>query len=323
MSLFRSINVIVCLLLTLSTLLFPTESETNLLNYPNLRLEAGISMSILNGESRETVYDTDQDRRKISELFWDLKEVPLLGFHLRSEIFDDFRVDCNAQFNVEEGNGIMTDWDWMHPTSPEIWTSFSQHSVDVTKARIYDVNMSYSFYKFKEGRGKVRAIMGYKTLFWEWEDHVEFLVYSSNAGGGGLRDIFTPGSGERGIDYQQHFSIPYLGIGTEFPYDPFYFDLQLIYSHMVFAKDRDYHILRDLLFEEKSNNGEYYSLIAEVKWNFTKDWFLGLKANYERVKEIRTDIIITVDPFPHLIIPNAAGIAYDSYQVGLTLSKKI
>ncbi|MFT4553384.1 MAG: outer membrane protease [Chlamydiales bacterium] len=323
MRLIRSISKMLVLFICFPFLLLASKNETQIFNSPNFRLQLGLDVSLLNGEARETVYDTDQDRRKISELFWDLKEIPMVGVHLRSDIFDDFRIDLNAKTNVAQGSGIMTDWDWLHPTDPSFWTNFSQSSVEVKDAQTFDLNASYAFFKFDEGRGRVRAIGGFKYLFWKWEDHIDYLVYSSNAGGGAVRDIFIPKNGERGIDYQQHFSIPYFGVGAEFPYKSFIFDLHILYSPFVVARDRDYHILRDLLFEEKANNGQYYSFGGEAKWNVFKDWFLGLNIQYERVKEMRADTFIIVDPYPHLIIPNSAGIAYDSYQVGISISKKI
>lgn len=323
MRLNRSIGEMVFALFFLPLSLLASNNNAEILNSPNFRIQLGLDTSILNGEAREVVYDTDQDRRKISELFWDLKEVPMIGVHLRSDIFDDFRVDLNAKTNVAEGSGIMTDWDWLHPTDPSFWTHFSQSSVEVKKAVNLDINASYAFYKFDEGRGRIRAIGGFKYLFWKWEDHVDFLVYSSNPGGGAVRDLFVPKNGERAIDYQQHYSIPYFGIGAEYPYKKFVFDLRILYSPFVVARDRDYHILRDLLFEEKANNGQYYSLGGEVKWNVFEDWYIGLNAQYEKVKEMRADLFVVVDSYPYLITPNGAGIAYESYQAGLSISKKI
>ncbi|SCA62417.1 Uncharacterized protein SCG7109_AA_00270 [Chlamydiales bacterium SCGC AG-110-M15] len=277
---------------------------------------ASLETSLLRGKSKELVY-LQSDGRKLSELAWDLTDVPMLGLKLQADVNEDWIVTLGGWRNIGPGSGIMVDTDWRLPSDPNFWTDQSIHNVDLVKGEILDFSLAYRLLALRDYPFAFRLKAGLRYISWKWEDFLISTIGSSSPSGGGLRDISLPGSGERGIDYSQWFTVPYLG--AEF--ESTLFQTQVIArgsaSSWVFARDRDFHRNRQTLFEESATGGRYYSLGIELKRMLFELVELSLAYDFEQVREVRADTLVTSLILPPKKFEDGAGISYRSQRLTL------
>ena len=204
-------------------------SELAIVDGTNFTLSARLMIGMLSGEAREIVYEGSH---KLSELIWDLSGLVWGGATVSGQFGDRFRVNAGFWTALTEGDGGMEDYDWLD-TWRDDWTHWSESEVDVINAWSADVNASYLVWTTRDLG--VHAIVGYKHDFWEWSDFGGRYVYSSDTG---FRDIIGNFGGENGIDYEQTFDIPYLGIGlTSMGHERWRASGYLLFSPLVFGED--------------------------------------------------------------------------------------
>lgn len=295
--------------------------EARSLRISRLDFRGKVSFGVLNGKAMENVYSAYDRRRKISELIWDLRDVPIVSLHLESFIRENFSLHIDYKTNLGGGSGHMTDRDYLWYEDPSYWTHFSQSVVDIRDLVQCDMNGSYSFYSMWDETVKCRFFAGFKYIYWKWEDHIQYLIYSSDPDSGSLRDIFSSLDGLRGINYEQTYQMPYFGLALDFHLGKALFNVYASYSCWVRAKDRDFHILRELTFEEAAENGKYYSCGATCSYPFKESYFLEVGIHYEKVAEMRSDTSIS-DGYTKLVIPNSAGLGYHSSLANISFVKR-
>ncbi len=284
----------------------------------NLKFEGNLSTGVLNGTVWERVYSPETDGRKLSELRWELKDIPILKGYFQATYKEKLSIMIEGWTAIKKGDGIMTDRDWLRTSDANYWTHFSESDIDVKKGVMLDFNLAYNFYTLKNylPNTKLTALIGYRYISWSFEDHLKYLIYSSNPNGGGLRDSFNLGNGRRAIDYTQWYTIPYLGINLELPFPSWELTTTLKYSPCTTGKDEDYHILRNLRFEEKGTGGTYFSAAIQANLPLYNNWSATIGLDYEKVKEMRADTT-----FSGLYFPDGASVAYDSHLITVGIKK--
>ncbi len=249
-----------------------------------------LSLGWLNGRAHETVYDYPGGggRNKCSELTWDLENVALLGGEAAVRILDRLRLNAGFWGALNRGHGRMDDYDWLLDEQGSPWTDWSLSDVDVTRAYIFDLNAAVEF--LRVAPLGLRVMLGYKENRWAWEDRAIRYVYSSNPSKpGGFRDQAGELDGVNAINYEQTLRIPYAGLGAALNIRRLDFDVYCNYSPLVQAKDQDYHVLRDVWFEETFRNGNYFGAGARASYTFPRRVFLSLRFDYQLIPEIIGD----------------------------------
>lgn len=266
--------------------------------------------SMVYGESREVVYQTlfgyDQ---KMSELFWDINAIPMVGLVLSLDT--PFRLSVNAGYwtAVDEGQGSMDDYDWAVYAGDDNWSDWSHSPVDIEEAYRWEVNLAYALVQ-KKGFD-VKALLGYRHMFWQWADHGGYFIYSSESGFRDFAGSFKPYFGDTtGIEYEQTFEIPYLGFQTGCKIGAVAFDAYALYSPMVSANDEDYHVYRDTRFTETFDNGEFWAAGLTARYDLNARLYVLAGLEYQEISEIRGSMEIDGTPIPPSIVD--AGISHKS-----------
>lgn len=260
------------------------------------------SLGMLKGEAHEIVYEPAVDHR-LSELIWDISGITMGGVVGTINFYNIFRLNIGYWSALTEGNGGMEDYDWYLFDQPDTWTHLSQHDVKIVNGWIFDVNVSTELYKFQSGMS-LRGQVGVKQDYWKWEDSVKKYIYSSlghplaepspgysweQYNPTAIRDIIIPGDGGRCIDYNQSFTIPYIGVSMENAWDKFRINGYLNLSVGVSAEDHDFHRLREIHFKGTFSGGTYVGVGLSALYNIDNSIYVMAAYDYQSIPEIKGD----------------------------------
>lgn len=280
------------------------------------------SVGLLNGRAWETVYDNDPDYPdtkgyKISELYWDLRNLWMGGGVLSVTAFDRFHLNAGYWLPLNKGSGQMDDYDWLTYEWGSEWTDWSLSDVDVTKAHMMDLNVSIDV--FKREAVNIRVLGGYKEDNWEWKDYGIYHVYSTDPyTDWGFRDDIGQDDYSTGIEYEQTYKLPYLGVGLDYVHNNLSLNAYFAYSAWVKADDRDYHVFRNVLFTEEFSGGKYYGVGIKGTYTFAKYFFVSVGVDYQDIPEIIGDTTIVGDE-GNDFFSDSAGIRHQSTMFSLSL----
>ncbi len=316
----------IALLLNLAVFLEPVRAS-HACNGPELKLagENDFSLSIrgslgyLDGEARELVYDFESGyRRKTSELIWDLEGLGMIGGVASLTYRNWLNFNLGIWTAITEGSGRMVDYDWFLDVpgapSPYDWTDRSISDVDVESAIMFDINVSAEIFKIRNAAFHV--IAGFKQDSWEWSDSGKEYIYSYES----FRDKAGPFNGESLIDYEQVFSIPYLGIsvngsiGKRFECSAYF-----LFSAAVSAEDKDHHIFTDTRFKETFDGGDYIALGMNATYHVSDAIFVSASLDYQEIPEIDGDMKITIPYEGTFSASDTAGISHKSTMFSLAV----
>ncbi|OGV69962.1 MAG: hypothetical protein A2283_08110 [Lentisphaerae bacterium RIFOXYA12_FULL_48_11] len=321
-------KVLVCALSIMTTLGFlilpkPIQAshaydgpEVKLADGRNFSFSVRGSLGYLNGEARELVYDFDQGyRRKASELIWDLKGLGMIGGIASVKYSKWLNVNLGIWTTMNEGSGSMIDYDWFSDIpgapSPNDWTDRSISDVKVVNATMFDLNASAEIFKLDQFA--FHAIVGFKQDSWEWDDRANEYVYSAYS----FRDTIGSFGGINVIDYEQTFSIPYLGVSANGPLGPIELSAYFLFSVTVSAEDKDYHILRDIHFKETFDGGTYIGMGLNATYRISDALFVSATLDTQTIPEIDGDMELTGPYGETLSESNTAGISHESTMLSL------
>ncbi|KMU40877.1 outer membrane protease [Salmonella enterica subsp. enterica serovar Newport str. 36803] len=201
-----------------------------------------LSVGVLNGKSRELVYDTDTGR-KISQLDWKIKNVATLQGDLSWEPYSFMTLDARGWTSLASGSGHMVDHDWMSSEQPG-WTDRSIHpDTSANYANEYDLNVKGWLLQGDNYKAGVTA--GYQETRFSWTARGGSYIYDNG------RYIGNFPHGVRGIGYSQRFEMPYIGLAGDYRINDFECNVLFKYSDWVNAHDNDEHYMRKLTFREK------------------------------------------------------------------------
>ncbi|MBU1693156.1 MAG: omptin family outer membrane protease [Verrucomicrobia bacterium] len=241
------------------------------------------SVGLLQGEAGEFVYEPALDNYKLSELQWDLSGLVMGGAVLSSA---HGKIGLNAGFwtALNKGDGEMKDYDWLVPGMD--WTHFSRSETDIETGYSFDINANYLVWQ--RPQFGLRALVGYKRDFWEWTDRGQEFIYTTV----NFRDTIGSFGGQNVIDYEQTFDIPYLGVNADGKLGKLEWNAYALYSPIVGAEDKDYHILREIHFEESFKGGDFFGVGFAGTYRLNKQLFLTGALDYQDIPEFQGDMYI-------------------------------
>lgn len=202
---------------------------------------------------------------KLSHLIWEVKNNPILIAGL-SFTRDKSRFSVEFQRAISEEDGVMDDYDWLYIDRD--WSHWSHHEdTSLEEFKYFDINYDYLFYGKTDNAW--RFLIGYRESTWAWEARGGSYIYSTIPTD--FRDDigYFP-AGERGIFYEQEFSMPYIGIKYEAHTDKWRFHLQYEYSNWVSLNDTDHHYYGDLLFLGDFKDGDMTGYKVEAAYKFDR-----------------------------------------------------
>lgn len=262
----------------------------------NLSVRGGVVYQ--QGEAREIVFD---GTHKLSELIWDITGLVYAGGSASLSLGSGLQVNAGYWTAINEGDGEMQDYDWYIVGAD--WTHFSDGRVDINEAHTFDINGTLRFLDF-DGVA-IYAIGGFKQMYWDWSQFGGRYIYSVN----GFRDARgTSPDDENGINYDQTFDIPYVGVGASLQLGALRGSGYLIYSPFVQAEDNDEHVLRELYFTETFENIDYLGAGVEAVLELGEAFFVSGALDVHSIPEARGDTEIRDADGNYTFNPDSAGI---------------
>lgn len=294
-----------------------------------------VSLSSINGTSKEIVYD---DGKKLSELTWRLDDVDLLG--LKGTYISNDKVVVNASIKINTGNpdSTMDDYDWLSDVHDD-WTHWSHHpETKVKEVFKFDVNVQGMLYQNRSNT--IYGLLGYKYDTFKWVasntgDYVYTSVDNSACNNDSSIDCtynnnyrdrkWSSTDDSAGITYNQYFNGVYIGAGL---INTFFQNIvingEVKYSSMFSANDEDTHHNRDLYFEENFEDVSLLQMAFNLKYLINKQFsfFLGYSyLEYELTKgnTYVTDLSTGIKYYSG---EDTAGISHESsiYTYGLKIA---
>ncbi|EBI9371193.1 omptin family outer membrane protease PgtE [Salmonella enterica] len=267
-----------------------------------------LSVGVLNGKSRELVYDTDTGR-KLSQLDWKIKNVATLQGDLSWEPYSFMTLDARGWTSLASGSGHMVDHDWMSSEQPG-WTDRSIHpDTSANYANEYDLNVKGWLLQGDNYKAGVTA--GYQETRFSWTARGGSYIYDNG------RYIGNFPHGVRGIGYSQRFEMPYIGLAGDYRINDFECNVLFKYSDWVNAHDNDEHYMRKLTFREKTENSRYYGASIDAGYYITSNAKIFAEFAYSKYEEGKggTQIIDKTSGYTAYFGGDAAGIANNNYTV--------
>jgi|SRR6185312_16381172 len=241
---------------------------------PRISVTAGIGY--MTDSAREMVYDTPSGDR-ISQLNWRIQNALVLRGTATIHLTDWLSAALGGWTKIDSNN-LMDDYDWLVPPYTQ-WSDHSHHpDTQLNKANQGDLSLAARLYNADGWALSLTA--GYQWTGFKWSAYGGHYVYSIF----GFRDSvgdFTPG--ELGITYSQVFKAPYVGIsGTYDLNEDWQFSAALRGSPwVVAASDIDHHVLRDLIFHDRSNKSRMIAVSAGAAYNINARAQIGATIEYQ------------------------------------------
>ena len=246
-----------------------------------LSVRAGLGY--LTGEASEYVYDETSSGRTVSELSWDIDSLLMFGLGGTIVPINRLKINGDIWFNVTDGDGYMSDSDWVVPGVS--WTNQSLHDdTDVTTGFMLDLNVEVE--ALAGGQMSFTGLAGYRVDRFEWEARGGSYVYSID----GFRD--TSGrfpSGLLGITYEQTYYVPYFGVGFSGVFDRIRLSAKLMGSFLVSGEANDTHHLRNLETEDDFSGGNMWAIDATFAYDLTDSLGMEVAGFYEKYDTMKGD----------------------------------
>ncbi|MCQ3033716.1 omptin family outer membrane protease [Pseudomonas syringae] len=264
-------------------------ADAQVTNEQKLRLgsiELNLGVGMLNGKSQEKVYDLGQ---KLSELNWDIKQVPTLHLGLAYHPLDWLTLDVRGWTRMNAGNSHMTDHDWRDGEAAG-WTDFSDHP-DTRLNKAWQAEVSATAWTLKREDLAFGVMAGYQRSQFDWQARGGSYVYSSDDG---FRDdVGDFQKGQKGITYRQTYATPFLGLVGLYNHQNWTLEGRFKYSQWVKPRDFDTHHLRDLTFDgNHGNKGRMQSLALALSYNFNPQFSVKAGIDHQVYKEAFGSLLI-------------------------------
>lgn len=240
----------------------------------------GASISTFNSTSHETLYMPQgyaSAGRKISELTWKAENVKLLGIEANYSFSNGFDFYAGYKKNIETGDGVMDDLDWIDNANPDILTHWSHHdNTEVDNVSILDLGLKY-VYSIKDVEIEtVSSINTWVSLGYKYENQ-KFNAYDGYGNYSGVPVSFSG----LGITYEQEYKGPYIGVGADFKNKNYFLNLVLKYSPIMSAEYSDRHHMRTPPFTETSSLGDTDMINFSIGLGYMIDNKQTISLSYE------------------------------------------
>lgn len=248
-----------------------------------------LGVGMLNGQAQAKVYDT-RDGKKISQLNWDLKQIPTLHLGLAYDPLNWLSVEARGWTQVAKGDGHLKDYDWLDDDEAG-WSHYSDHpNTRVQKA--WQAGLAATAWALKRDDLALGVMFGYQRTQMGWQARGGRYTYSSDDGFRDDSGNFP--SGEKSISYRQTYDTPYLGLVGLYNYGDWSLESRYTFSRWVKSRDFDTHHMRDLTFDRNhGNKGRMQSLALNVSYRITPQFSVKAGVDYQVHAEAKGSTTVT------------------------------
>ncbi|MFJ5296634.1 omptin family outer membrane protease [Pseudomonas sp. NPDC088368] len=249
-------------------------------------VEVSVGLGLLNGQAKEKAY---YEGEKLSQLNWDLKQVPTLHLGVTFHPSEWLSLDARGWTQMGKGRGHMKDYDWIDGED-EPWTHYSDHP-DTKVQKAWQAEFAATVWALKREDMAFGAMLGYQRSEFGWEARGGEFTYSSE---NGFRDISGKVPPElKSISYEQSYDTPYIGLVGLYTHDNWTLEGRFKYSQWVKARQHDQHHLRDLTFTgQNDNRGKMQSLALGVSYRIQPQLSIKAGVDYQVFAEAKGHALI-------------------------------
>lgn len=254
------------------------------------RVELNLGVGLLNGQSQEKAYD---DGEKLSQLNWDIKQVPTLHLGLTYHAQDWLTLDVRGWTRMNGGNSHMKDYDWLGAEGSG-WTDYSDHP-DTRLKNAWQAEFAATAWSIKREDLALGVMAGYQRSQFDWQARGGSYIYSSKEGFRDQSGEFP--AGQKGISYQQTYATPFLGLVGLYNLQNWTLEGRFKYSQWVKARDFDTHHMRGLTFAgHNGNTGRMQSLALGLSYSFNPTFTVKAGIDHQVYREAKGYALIKHAP---------------------------
>jgi len=240
-------------------------------------ITASLDAGVLNLRATETVHIGG---RKLSELEWETKNAMALRGSLGLELAPGWRVKAEGRVGFE-GDGYMTDYDWIAPfsrdSSKNNWSHRSQHD-DTRLDHYFSGSFELNRMLLDDPQQYLSAGVGFRYTDVQWSAY----------GGKGVYSLFSPrdlsvrfNDDVKGITYRQQIPVFYGNLAGGQRFGNWSLNAGLEGGAMVYGKATDDHHLRDMRFTDKFDVAGMFGVKAGVAYDLTENASIYLDGAYD------------------------------------------
>lgn len=240
-------------------------------------ITASLDAGVLNLKATETVHIGGS---KLSELEWETKNAMALRGSLGLELAPGWRVKAEGRVGFE-GDGYMTDYDWVWPfsrdSSKDNWSHRSQHD-DTRLDHYFSGSLELNRMLLDDPQQYLSAGVGFRYTDVQWSAYGGSAVYSLFS----RRDLSIKfNDGEKGITYRQQIPVFYGNLTGGQRFGNWSLNAGVEGGAMVYAKATDDHWMRDMRFTDKFDVAGMFGVKAGVAYDLTENASIYLDGAYD------------------------------------------
>ncbi len=248
-------------------------------------VELSLGVGLLNGKSEEKVYDSG---KKLSQLNWDIKQVPTLHLGLTYHALDWLSLDVRGWTRMGAGNSHMKDYDWAYEDAD--WSDYSDHP-DTRLKNAWQAELAATVWALKRDDLALGVMAGYQRSQFDWEARGGSYIYSSDYGYRDQAGEFPAGA--KGISYEQSYATPFLGLVGIYNHQNWTFEGRFKYSQWVKARDFDTHHARNLTFAgNNGNTGRMQSVALGLTYSFNPQFSVKAGLDHQVYAEAKGSMLL-------------------------------
>jgi outer membrane protease len=252
-------------------------------------VEVNLGVGLLNGQSREKAYRVNDGGKKISQLNWDIKQLPTLHLGLTFHPLRWLSLEASGWTKMAKGDSHMKDYDWLKDDRSD-WSHYSDHP-DTRIQKAWQAEVAATVWALKRDDLALGVMLGYQHNEFGWQARGGRYNYSSRSGYRDVSGDFP--AGLKGITYQQTYDTPYVGLVGLYSLGAWTLESRFKYSQWVKAQSFDEHHLRDLTFAGNSGNkGRMQSLAANVSYRINPQWTVKAGIDHQVYAEAKGSVVM-------------------------------
>ena len=258
---------------------------------------------LVNGAINEYVFDEENCKNtdyKVSQLDWDLKNIPVLELKAEFDILRYIAISFDGSVGISKESGYMQDYDWLNSFAkidkdiPDSWyddgfselTHYSKHTNELVKYIDFYVSAGYNIYI--PYNLTITPFLSYQYESIHLSGKYGFGRYKSNDKSFYIKDY---SNNNQVISYLQEINAMFLGLSVKFdniPHTNLSADF-LVSPKMTFINAVDYHYTRYLAFWDKMTNCWQLKGNIEAQYIFNKYNKAGLFTSIQYIPVSKGD----------------------------------
>ncbi|EBR8157886.1 protease [Salmonella enterica subsp. enterica serovar Newport] len=268
------------------------------------KVTVGMSLGTLSGQAKERVYD---GQRRVSQLDWKFKNAPVVKGNIDWDLSPWVRLGASGWVTVaSHGANDMVDRDWLFP-GQEKYSHISESPARLQSASFWDVNTT--LWGVNTDTWRLGLMAGWQQTDYRWEAHGGYYSYFNGLIEGRLPD-------QKGIGYRLQFKMPYIGLTGGYRFRDVELNTTFKYSHWVRASDTDEHYLRNITFQDKNRDSDFYSVSGDIGYYITHQAKVFIEGEWVRVTNGKgSDTAHLHDSGAVVYYPDSSGIESSSYNI--------